>query len=306
MLRDEVSATVRQAAREVAERGESARRAAADPVNAPMVRHWLAAMGDDNPAYLHPERVAASVHDGQVAPPAMVQVWTMYGLRGERPADDPLGAMVRILDDAGFTSVVATNCDQTYHRYLRMGERVSVASRLGEVAGPKRTALGEGWFVTTRSTWYVGDETVAEMMFRVLKFRPAEAGGAGPRLRPVDGTGFFWDGLRAGELRIQRCAECGRLRHPPGVGCARCGGGSTEHLVAAGTGAVHSFVVHHHPPVPGREAPFVVALVELDEGVRMVGELVGVAPDRVRIGLRVKIGFERVDDDLVLPVWGAL
>jgi hypothetical protein len=64
---------------------------------------------------------------------------------------------------------------------------------------------------------------------------------------------------------------------------------------------VYSYVVHHHPAVPGRQTPFVVALVELDEGVRMLGELVGVP--EVEIGLRVKVGFRVVDDDLTLPYW---
>src|ERR1044072_3827759 len=128
-----------------------------------MIRSWTEALGDTNPAY------------PALAPPAMVQVWTMPGLHGGRPDDDPLGAMGAILDEAGFTSVVATNSEQTYHRYLRPGAAVEVASTLSGVAGPKRTALGEGWFVTTRSTWYVGDEPVAEMVFRVLKFRPEAA-----------------------------------------------------------------------------------------------------------------------------------
>ena len=76
------------------------------------------------------------------------------------------------LDEAGYTSVVATNCDQVYYRYLRHGEQVRVRASLLDVTGPKRTALGEGWFVTTRSTWYAGEEPVAAMDFRILKFRP--------------------------------------------------------------------------------------------------------------------------------------
>ncbi len=62
-------------------------------------------------------------------------------------------------------------------------------------------------------------------------------------------------------------------------------------------------MVHHHPPVPGKQLPFVVALITLTEGVRMVGELLGVPPDRVRIGLPVRAEFVRVDDDLTLPAW---
>jgi 3-oxo-4,17-pregnadiene-20-carboxyl-CoA hydratase alpha subunit len=68
-------------------------------------------------------------------------------------------------------------------------------------------------------------------------------------------------------------------------------------------GTVYSFVVHHHPPVPGRELPFVVALVELDEGVRVLAELTGVPVEDVRIGLPVRISFVRIDAELTLPVW---
>jgi uncharacterized OB-fold protein len=285
---------IRHAADDVAARGESARRPGPDPVNEPMIRHWVEAIGDTNPLYA----------GGEVAPPAMAQVWTMYGLRGERPPDDPLGAMTAILDEAGFTSVVATNCEQTYHRYLRVGERVSVSSRLTDVAGPKRTALGEGWFVTTLSTWYVGDELVAEMMFRILKFRPAKPAPTGV-LRPVvnQDTAFFWEGAELGELRIQRCGVCKALRHPPGPACPACGALEPDYVVASGIGEVYSYVVHHHPPVPGKELPFVIALVSLEEGVRLLAGLVDVPVPEVRIGLPVRISFVPVDDELTLPVW---
>ena len=73
--------------------------------------------------------------------------------------------------------------------------------------------------------------------------------------------------------------------------------------MAAGTGEIYSYVVHHHPPVPGRTLPIVVALVTLTEGVRMVGELLGVSAERVRIGLPVRVAFVPVDAGLVLPAW---
>ena len=173
------------------------------------------------------------------------------------------------------------------------------------VTGPKQTALGEGWFVTTRSTWYAGDEAVAAMRFRVLKFKPAAPKGTGEVLRPVvtADTAFFWDGTAQGELRIQRCGGCGALRHPPGPMCPACGADKPEYLLAAGTGEVYSYVVHHHPPVPGRQAPFVVALVQLTEGVRMVGELLGVDPGQVRVGMPVRAEFVKIDGDLTLPAW---
>jgi uncharacterized protein len=314
------------AAERVGAAGPSSPRLARDPVNVPAIRTWTDAIGDGNPVYTDAEFAAGSVHRGLVAPPAMVQVWTMPGLGPpagraagstapvSRPAGpaDPLGAMMAVLDDAGFTAVVATNCDQTYARYLRPGEQLAVRAELLDVAGPKRTALGEGWFVTTRSTWFSGAEPVATMDFRVLKFRPsAEHPAEPPRgtsdiMRPPvsPDTEFFWAGTQAGELRIQRCSGCGALRHPPGPACLSCGSiGKAEYQVAAGTGTVYSYVVHRHPPVPGKQLPLVIALVELTEGVRMLGELTGVDPADVAIGMPVRVRFRRVDDDLVLPDW---
>jgi hypothetical protein len=293
---------IRAAAARIAAAGDSEPRLARDPVNLPMIRTWLEA--------IHP----AGPHDPDpdTAPPSMIQAWTMPGLRGTRTGDDPLGLINQVLDEAGFTSVVATNCDQTYQRYLKPGEQLTVRGRLLDVTGPKRTALGEGWFVTTRSSWFSDNELVATMDFRVLKFRPLESpvshattATANP-MRPLvtPDTAFFWEGTALGELRIQRCPDCGALRHPPGPMCPACGTpGDGGYAVAAGTGEVFSYVVHHHPPVPGKKLPMVVALVQLPEGVRMVGEMPGVVPGRVRIGLPVRVEFARVDDDLALPVW---
>ena len=98
------------------------------------------------------------------------------GPRRSSPDDDPLGKILNLFDDTGYIGVVATNCEQTYHRYLRPGEDVSVAAEMTDVVGPKRTALGEGFFITQNITWQVGDEDVAEMMWRIMKFMPAEGG----------------------------------------------------------------------------------------------------------------------------------
>jgi uncharacterized protein len=114
---------------------------------------------------------------------------------------------------------------------------------------------------------------------------------------------FFWDGTALGELRIQRCNACGALRFPPGPACQSCDAYDPGHVVAAGTGTVFSYVVHRHPPVPGKELPIVIALIDLDEGVRMVGEVIDVDPDEIEIGMRLQVAFNRVDDDLTLPVW---
>jgi uncharacterized protein len=298
--------TIAAAAARLAASGDSRPRAARDPVNLPMIRNWTEVIDPGGPC------------DPETAPPAMIQVWTMPGLHGVRADDDPLGQMSQVLDEAGYTSVVATNCDQAYHRYLKTGEQLSVQARLLDVTGPKRTALGEGWFVTTRSTWFSAGEPVATMDFRILKFRPepeppTHANPTSPMLPLVTpDTAFFWDGTAVGELRIQRCAACGALRHPPGPMCPACGEASTAgaaglaggegYAVAAGTGEVFSYVVHHHPPVPGKRLPMVVALVQLPEGVRILGEMPGVRPDQVRIGLPVRVTFTRAGD-MMLPAW---
>jgi uncharacterized OB-fold protein len=283
--------------------GETEPRQARDPVNQPMVNNWLEAIGESDPRFTAGE-----------APPAMAQVWTMYGLDPERPAGDPLHGTMQVLDEAGYTSVLGTNCDQTYERYLRVGEQVAVTTRLESVVGPKQTGVGEGYFVTTVSDWWVGEgedrELVATMQFRVLKFRPRVVSTGSTTedrsriVRPVRNrdTEFFWQGTRAGELRIQTCNACGELRHPPGPMCPSCHSTDRGHVVASGRGTVFSFVVHHAPQLPGRTLPLTIALVELEEGVRMVADVVG-EPESVSIGDAVRVGFDRVDDDLTLPVW---
>jgi uncharacterized protein len=117
---------------------------------------------------------------------------------------------------------------------------------------------------------------------------------------------FFWEGTAAGELRIQKCNACGALRFPPGPACQSCDVYDRGYAVAAGAGTVFSYVVHRHPPVPGKELPIVIALIDLDEGVRMVGEVVGATPEDIEIGSRLRVDFNRIDDDLTLPVWRKL
>lgn len=296
------------AAEKIIAAGECAPRLARDPVNQPMINNWVEAIGDTNPIYVDEAAARAAGHPGIVAPPAMAQVWTMFGLIGVRPSDDPMGATTELLDEAGFTSVVGTNCEQIYHRYLVPGEQVSVTSRLESITGPKRTGLGDGWFVTFRTSWRVGDELVTEMLFRILKFAPGTAAApakpTGERVKPLVSldTEFFWEGAKLGELRIQKLPD-GTLRHPPIPALWKDKSEPTDYVVASGRGTVFSYVVHHAPKVPGRELPFVVALVELEEGVRMLGELHGIEPAEVEVGLPVRVEFEKLDDEAVLPYW---
>ena len=276
-----------------------------------MIRHWCDAVGDANPVYTDPDTAATSAHGGVVAPPTMLQAWSMRGLepRGSKPpsAQDELMA---VLNDAGFSSVVATNCDQEYVRYLRPGDVITTSAMIDAVSDEKHTALGDGHFVTTKTTFsdQHGD-VVGTMTFRILKFRPAAPAStssskpAARRPRPAINrdNAFFWEGIDRGELLIQRCASCGRLRHPPGPMCPSCRSLDWDTVVSTGRGVVYSFVVPHHPQVPAFEYPYVVALVELEEGTRLISNVVGAEPAEVYVGMPVAAEFVAVDDELTLP-----
>jgi len=127
------------------------------------------------------------------------------------------------------------------------------------------------------------------------------------RLRPrrvVNGDNqFFWDGVDDGQLLIQRCADCQRLRHPARPMCPHCQSTRWDAVAASGDGTVFSYVVHHHPPLPGVTVPHVVATIDLSEGTRYVAQLVDVEPADVSIGMPVELTFVEFDPDLTLPVF---
>ncbi|MDJ0865873.1 MAG: bifunctional MaoC family dehydratase N-terminal/OB-fold nucleic acid binding domain-containing protein [Myxococcota bacterium] len=289
-----------------------------DLVNEPMIRHWCEMMGDENPVYTDPEVAKQSVHGGIVAPPTMLQAWILGGRRMTEPPDLSVNrqrALHALLEEHGYESVVATNCEQGYTRYLKPGDQVRARTVFESVSEEKATALGIGYFINTRTTFsdQNGDE-LGWMTFRVLKFRPnqpqpsaGDAPAATPakptRLKPPLGhdNKWWWDALMADQLRIQQCSDCGALRHPPRAMCPQCQSLEWNSVEAAGGGTVYSFTVLHHPPVPGYEYPLPVGLIELDEGTRLVANVVGCDPSEIHIGMRVRAVVEPVDDDLKLP-----
>jgi 3-oxo-4,17-pregnadiene-20-carboxyl-CoA hydratase alpha subunit len=302
---------------------------APDPVNQAMIRHWVEAMGDFNPVYVDEAAARAAGFPGIVAPPTMLQAWIMRGLRasleadaaraaGTVPADSPSEQLMRLLDEGGFTSVVATNCSQHYERLLVLGDRLELTSVIESVSPEKRTALGVGHFITTRLEYTdQNGEPVATMRFRILKFRPKNAGdaaataaGAEPTERPkrprpalTQDNAFFFEGAKRHELLIQRCASCGVLRHPPRPACANCRSFEWDTVVASGRGTVYSYVVNHYPQVPAFDYPLVVALIELEEGTRLVANVAGIEPEEMTIGMPVQVTFVAFDDELTLPVF---
>lgn len=293
---------------------------APDPVNEAMIRHWCEVMGDRLPVYTDADVAAKSVHGGLVAPPTMLQAWILRGLAMASPADEYDDGQLqigRLLVDAGYPSVVATNCEQEYTRYLRPGDRLAAETVFESVSEQKATALGIGYFVDTRTTFRdQHGEEVGWMTFRILRFKPtnvdfqSDSGSAKPaanvkprRLRPPLGhdNKWWWDGIEAGELRIQRCKECQTLRHPPRPMCGQCQSIEWDWAISKGAGTVYSFVVMHYPPIPGYDFPLPVALIDLDEGTRLVANVVGCKPSEVAIGMRVQAKIEAADEEMQLP-----
>jgi len=114
---------------------------------------------------------------------------------------------------------------------------------------------------------------------------------------------FFWDGVKQGQLLIQRCAACGALRHPPRPMCPHCHSLAWDTLESSGRGTVYSFVMPRHPQFPFFEDDYIVGLIELEEGTRLVSNLVDVAPEEARVGMAVVVRFDEFDDGVVLPVF---
>lgn len=113
-------------------------------------------------------------------------------------------------------------------------------------------------------------------------------------------TEFFWNGLRDRHLLIQRCVSCGTLRHPPRPMCPHCNSLEWDTVTASGRGTVHSFVMPQHPTFPFMDYPYIVALVDLEEGVRLVSNLIGIAPEDAQIDMPVEVCFTEFDDGFVL------
>ncbi|MSO90912.1 MAG: Zn-ribbon domain-containing OB-fold protein [Acetobacteraceae bacterium] len=114
----------------------------------------------------------------------------------------------------------------------------------------------------------------------------------------------YWDGLNEGRMMLQRCAECGKIRHYPRPVCDGCWSMKIEWVQASGLATIHSWTVTHHPFHPGfkAELPFILITVDLEEDVRLNAQARGLHPDSLRIGQPVRIGFERVTDEITLPV----
>ncbi len=124
-----------------------------------------------------------------------------------------------------------------------------------------------------------------------------------PLPRPTEDSAPYWEAARNGELRMQRCSDCGHLRFPPAILCPRCLSENAEWVRLSGRGRVFSWIVVHQSQHPAfnADAPYNVAIVELEEGPRLHANIVGCANDAIFIGMPVEVVFEKVSEEIALP-----
>jgi len=120
---------------------------------------------------------------------------------------------------------------------------------------------------------------------------------------PTADSEVFWERCKAGELCLPRCRGCGELNWFPRAMCRYCSGTDLEWVPMSGQATVYSFSVVDRPPSPGLPGRYVLALVDLDEGVRMMTHVVGCDPGEVRIGMRVSVRFQPISDEISLPMF---
>lgn len=115
-------------------------------------------------------------------------------------------------------------------------------------------------------------------------------------------TQDFWDGAKTGALRLQRCGACAEHYFPPRPFCPACGSRDVTSFTASGRGKLYSYIINH-VGAPGRPPPFAVAIVELEEGPRLMSNILGCAqtPEALELDMPLEVTFEKLTDDITLP-----
>ena len=190
---------------------------------------------------------------------------------------------------------------------LHLGDWLQTRSVIESVSEEKQTGLGVGHFITTRIEYSTLEgEPVGRQLFRILKFKPgtgknAPAAGDGAKPEAAPRPKRPRPSITPDKLLIQQCSACQTLRHPPQPRCDHCGSYEWHPLEASGKGTVYSYVVNHHPQVPAFDYPLPLGLIELEEGTRLVAEIVDCPPEEIEVGMAVTVTWIDADDDLSLP-----
>lgn len=113
----------------------------------------------------------------------------------------------------------------------------------------------------------------------------------------------FWDAARRNELRMQQCLDCGHIRYPINHVCPKCLSESAEWKQLSGRGEVFSYIVFHQVYHPGfaQDVPYNVAMIQLEEGPRMISNVIGVPNDQVKVGDKVEVAFDKATEEVTIP-----
>ncbi len=128
-----------------------------------------------------------------------------------------------------------------------------------------------------------------------------------PLPQPTPETQHFWDGTRREELLLQRCDSCAKVYFPPRPFCPQCSSREVSVFVASGRGTLESYVINERPH-PAWDAPYAIALVQLEEGVRMMSNIVGCpqTPQALQLDMALEVSFEVMSDTITLPLFKPL
>ena len=122
-----------------------------------------------------------------------------------------------------------------------------------------------------------------------------------PLPKPTPLSRPFWEACKLGVLTAQRCLDCGGLTFIPQVACMHCFSSSLEWVPTSGKGVVYSYTVVWRPQTPAFKIPYVVAIVDIDDGYQMMSNIVDCDPAHVRVGMRVEVDFRQMSDEITLP-----
>ena len=119
---------------------------------------------------------------------------------------------------------------------------------------------------------------------------------------PTPETRHYWDGAKDGKLILQKCNDCSDNYFPPRPFCPKCGSRSVQEFQASGKGSLYSYVINHLPS-PGFTPPFAIAVVELEEGPRLMSNIVECeqTPEALELDMPLEVTFEKLNDDITLP-----
>ncbi len=289
-----------------------------DNVNEAMIRHWVEIMGDESPVYTDADAAKNSSKGGIIAPPSMLQAWSMegYSMAGN-PVQDVQRGLHNVFDEHGYTGVLGTNTSTEFYRDLKPGDEVTAHTIIDNISEQKATARGIGYFIETVTSFTdQNGEEVGKQVFRVLKFVPADGDASAGEESADDDTpavptriasprghdnGWWWDAVDEGKMLIQRCTSCKTLRHPPRPMCGKCQSIEWDSIESSMEGEVFSFTTLHYPKVPGYDYPLCCAVISLNEGTRIISNIVGINHEDVKIGMKVKGKIEQIDEKTMLP-----